>query len=150
VVDRRGNAYIGNTGVDFPEGAFAPGTLALASPDGSVRQLADGLAVPNGVAVTPDNQTLIIAESYGNCLTTRDIAADGSLSHGRVWARLGGDYPDGMCLDAKGVSRRPILHTCRRQSCTIAGNAAPPIRSSLRQQNWPDRRQCCTPRRPPA
>ena len=127
MVDRRGNAYIGNTGVDFPEGAFAPGTLALASPDGSVRQLADGLAVPNGVAVTPDNQTLIIAESYGNCLTTRDIAADGSLSHGRVWARLGGDYPDGMCLDAKGVSRRPILHTCRRQSCTIAGNAAQPI-----------------------
>jgi sugar lactone lactonase YvrE len=103
VVDGQGNAYIGNTGFDFPGGEFAPGTLALVTPDGSARQVADGVAFPNGVVVTPDNKTLIIAESYGNRLTAFDIAADGSLSNRRVWAHLDGCFPDGICLDAAGA-----------------------------------------------
>src|SRR3954454_10071844 len=55
---------------------------------------------PNGMVVTPDNATLILAESYGNRLTAFDIAADGSLSNRRVWAHLDGGVPDGICLDA--------------------------------------------------
>jgi sugar lactone lactonase YvrE len=103
VVDGRGNAYIGNTGFDFPVGQFAPGILALVTPDGSARQVTDGLAFPNGVVVTPDNATLILAESYGHRLTAFDIAADGNLSNRRVWADLGGGAPDGICLDAEGA-----------------------------------------------
>ena len=80
VVDGRGNAYVNATGFDFPGGEFAPGVLALVTPDGSARQVADGVAFPNGMAVTPDNSTLILAESYGGRLTAFDIAADGSLS----------------------------------------------------------------------
>jgi sugar lactone lactonase YvrE len=63
--------------------------------------VADGIAFPNGMAVTPDNQTLLVAESYGNKLTAFDIAADGSLSQGRVWADLDGGVPDGICLDTE-------------------------------------------------
>jgi sugar lactone lactonase YvrE len=103
VVDGRGNAYIGNTGFDFPGGEFAPGILALVTPDGTARQVADGVAFPNGVAVTPDNTTLILAESYGSRLTAFDIAGDGSLSNRRVWAELDGGAPDGICLDAEGA-----------------------------------------------
>ena len=103
VVDGRGNAYIGNTGFDFPGGEFAPGILALVTPDGSVRQVADGVAFPNGIVVTPDNSTLILAESYGNGLTAFDIAADGTLSNQRVWADLDGGVPDGICLDAESA-----------------------------------------------
>ena len=101
VVDARGNAYIGNIGFDFPEAEFAPGTLALVTPDGSARQVADGVAFPNGIVVTPDNSTLIVAESYANRLTAFDITADGSLSNRRMWAELGGGVPDGICLDAE-------------------------------------------------
>jgi sugar lactone lactonase YvrE len=100
VVDGRGNAYLNNIGFDFPAGAFAPGILALVAPDGAARQVADGVAFPNGMVVTPDNSTLILAESYGNKLTAFDIAADGSLSNRRVWADLGDGAPDGICLDA--------------------------------------------------
>jgi sugar lactone lactonase YvrE len=100
VVDGRGNAYINNQGFDFPGGAFAPGTIALLTPDGAVRQVADGIAFPNGMAVTPDNSKLIVAESYGNRLTAFDIGASGSLSHRRVWAETGTDHPDGICFDA--------------------------------------------------
>jgi sugar lactone lactonase YvrE len=99
VVDGRGNAYVNNVGFDFPGGEFAPGTLALVTPDGSARQVAEGVAFPNGMVVTPDNSTLIVAESYGNRLTAFDIAANGGLSNRRVWADLHDGVPDGICVD---------------------------------------------------
>jgi sugar lactone lactonase YvrE len=103
VVDGRGNAYVNNICFDFPGGEFAPGIVALVTPDGSARQVADGIAFPNGMAVTPDNSTLIVAESYGAKLTAFDIAADGSLSNRRTWADLPGGAPDGICIDAEGA-----------------------------------------------
>jgi sugar lactone lactonase YvrE len=103
VVDGRGNTYVNGAGFDLMAGAsFAPGLIALVTRDG-VRQVADGIAFPNGMAVTPDNATLIIAESYGKKLTAFDIAADGSLSNRRTWADLGDGVPDGICLDADGA-----------------------------------------------
>ena len=102
VVDGRGNAYLNSIGFDFPSGEFAPGIVAMVGLDGSVRQVADGVAFPNGMVVTPDNATLILAESYGNRLTAFDIAIDGSLANRRVWADLDG-FPDGICLDAENA-----------------------------------------------
>ena len=101
VVDRRGNAYVNGGGFDFKAGEdFAPGIVALVTPDGAAREVADGIAFPNGMAVTPDNATLIIAESHGKRLTAFDITPDGSLSNRRVWADLGTGVPDGICIDA--------------------------------------------------
>jgi sugar lactone lactonase YvrE len=102
VVDGRGNAYVNNIGFDFPDGEFATGIIALVTPDGFARQVADGVAFPNGMVVTPDNATLIVAESYGTRLSAFDIAADGTLSNRRVWAGLD-DHPDGICLDGDGA-----------------------------------------------
>ena len=90
VVDGRGNAYVNG----------GPGIIALVTADRSARQVADGIAFPNGMAITPDNQTLIIAESHGKKLTAFDIAGDGSLSNRRVWADLVSGVPDGICIDA--------------------------------------------------
>lgn len=103
VVDGRGNTYVNNQGFEFPGGNFALGTIALLTSIGSARQVADGIAFPNGMAVTPDNSTLIVAESYGKRLTAFDIAADGSLSKRRLWAGLGGGVPDGICVDEEGA-----------------------------------------------
>ena len=101
VVDGRGNIYI-NGGCDFEPGeGNAPGIIALVTPDGSVRRVADGIAFPNGMAITADNSTLIIAESFAARLTAFDIAADGALSNRRVWAD--GVGPDGICVDAGGA-----------------------------------------------
>jgi sugar lactone lactonase YvrE len=105
VVDGRGNAYINGGGFDLMAGEpFAPGIVALVTPDGAARPVADGIAFPNGMVVTPDNSTLIVAESYAARLTAFDIAADGGLSNRRVWADLGaGAAPDGLCMDADGA-----------------------------------------------
>ncbi len=90
VVDGRGNTYVNG----------GPGIIALVAPDGSVQQVADAIAFPNGMAVTADNSTLIIAESHGRRLTAFEVGADGSLSKRRVWADLGSGVPDGICIDA--------------------------------------------------
>jgi sugar lactone lactonase YvrE len=103
VVDDRGNAYVNTIGFDFPGGDFAPGLVVLATPDGAVRQVAADVAFPNGMAITPDGGTLIVAESYANRLTAYDIGADGGLGNRRVWAETPGDHPDGICIDAEGA-----------------------------------------------
>jgi sugar lactone lactonase YvrE len=104
VVDGRGNAYVNGGGFDLMAGEeFAPGIVALVTPDGSARQVADGIAFPNGMLVTADGSTLIVAESYANRLTAFDIEDDGSLSNRRVWADLQDGVPDGICLDAEGA-----------------------------------------------
>jgi sugar lactone lactonase YvrE len=100
VVDGRGNIYLNDVGFRFGQEDFRPGSIALVTPDGVSRRVADGIAFPNGMVVTPDNSTLIVAESFARCLTAFDIAADGSLSNRRVWAPVGGD---GICLDAEGA-----------------------------------------------
>ncbi|MFD1935636.1 MULTISPECIES: SMP-30/gluconolactonase/LRE family protein [Nonomuraea] len=101
VADGRGNAYVNRGGFNPMAGEpFRPGFVFLATADGSVRQVADDIAFPNGMAVTADNSTLIVADSYRHSLVAFDIGADGGLSRRRVWADLGEGTPDGICLDA--------------------------------------------------
>lgn len=109
VVDGRGNTYVNGSDYNFAPGQpFIPGVIALVTPDGSVRQVADDIHFPNGMVVTPDNKTLIVTESFKARLTAFDIAADGSLSNRRVWAELG-QGGDGMCLDAEGAIWTPAF-----------------------------------------
>jgi sugar lactone lactonase YvrE len=100
VVDGRGNVYVNAVGFRFGQDEFRPGVIALVTPDGAARQVADDIAFPNGMAVTADNSTLIVSESFARRLTAFDIAADGSLSNRRAWAEDVG--PDGICVDAEG------------------------------------------------
>ena len=102
VVDGRGNVYLDGADFDFGAGeAPKPGYISLVTPDGALRQVADDIQFPNGMVITPDNRTLIIAESFAGRLTAFDIGPDSGLSHRRVFAdHLG---PDGICLDAEGA-----------------------------------------------
>ena len=103
VRDGRGNIYLNEAGFEFPGGEFKPGTILLLTPDSESRTVGEGVAFPNGMAITPDNSTLICAESYGKKLTAFDIGDDGGLSNQRVWADLGDGVPDGICIDAEGA-----------------------------------------------
>ena len=103
VVDARGNAYVNSIGFEFPGEDPAPGLVAVVAPDGAVRQVADDLAFPNGMAITDDGSTLLVAESYGEQVTAYDIEPTGDLTNRRVWAATPGHHPDGICLDADGA-----------------------------------------------
>ena len=104
VVDQKGNAYVGSMGYDLFRGEkFKPGNLILVKPDGSAREVADGLHFPNGPVVSPDGKQLVVAESWGKRLTAFNIEDDGSLTGQRVFADLGDYTPDGITLDVEGA-----------------------------------------------
>ena len=104
VMDAHGRAYIGNFGFDR-HGGQTPRTTCLVciEPDGQVRRVADDVFSPNGMVITPDGRTLVVAESLGECLTAFDIDEAGNLHHRRVFASLPGSFPDGICLDEEGA-----------------------------------------------
>jgi sugar lactone lactonase YvrE len=104
VADGRGNVYVNGAGFNPMAGEeFRAGSVFLAAADGSVRRVADDIAFPNGMAVTADNSTLIVADSYRHSLVAFDIDGDGALSGRRVWADLGDGVPDGICIDEDGA-----------------------------------------------
>ena len=113
VVDTAGRAWVGNFGFDLDamveekgvEETLAdhPSTnLVRVDPDGSVHLASPDMHFPNGMVISPDGSTLIVAETLSMCLTAFDIESDGSLSNRRVWAQVGVRAPDGICLDANG------------------------------------------------
>jgi sugar lactone lactonase YvrE len=102
VADGRGNIYVNRADFNPMAGEESrPGFVVHVAGDGSVRRVADDFAFPNGMAVTSDNSTLIVADSYRHNLVGFDIGADGMLSNRQVWADLGDGTPDGICTDAQ-------------------------------------------------
>ncbi|HWD82760.1 MAG TPA: SMP-30/gluconolactonase/LRE family protein [Kribbella sp.] len=102
VVDADGNIYLNGADFNFSGGeAPKPGWIKLVTPDGSIREVADGIEFPNGMVLTPDGRTLVIAESFAGRLTAFDVQPDGDLTNRRVYAENLG--PDGICLDAEGA-----------------------------------------------
>jgi sugar lactone lactonase YvrE len=101
VVDDRGHAFISQFGFDFHGGApFESAPLLRVDPDGAVHEATDGLRMANGMVITADRRTLVVAQSAGKDLVAFDLADDGTLSNRRVWAELP-EYPDGICIDAE-------------------------------------------------
>lgn len=104
-VDAKGGAYIGNFGFDMMRGAPARTTsLIYVSPEGKVRHVADELMFPNGIVLTDEGRTLIVAETYANRLSAYEVASDGSLSDRRTFAQFGQDVaPDGISVNSEGA-----------------------------------------------
>jgi sugar lactone lactonase YvrE len=118
VVDPRGNAYVNSPNFDMSQGfdfeiGSKSGVVAVVSADGDARVVADTLAFPNGMAVTPDGATLIVGESFASRLSAWDIEADGSLSNRRIWAPLEHGV-DGICIDAEGAVWCATQQGCER------------------------------------
>jgi sugar lactone lactonase YvrE len=107
ITDAQGRTYVGDIGYNFWNPEASPVdtcVIARIDPNGRVAKAADGLEFPNGMVVTPDGKTLIVAETNAFRLTAFDVASDGALSNRRVFAHLpDGVQPDGICLDAEGA-----------------------------------------------
>jgi sugar lactone lactonase YvrE len=104
VVDATGRAYVGHFGYDLLGGAApAPASLVLVEAAGSARTVADDLAFPNGCVITPDGETLLVAESAASRVTSFAIASDGGLGDRQTFASLVDVVPDGIALDDEGA-----------------------------------------------
>ncbi len=109
-VARDGNAYVTSfdaraTGPD----TFASARILLASPDGSVRSVAEGLAHPTGLAITSAHD-LVVAETLGSRLISFQIGADGALLHRKVFANFERMSPLGICADSEGAVWAAAAH----------------------------------------
>jgi len=107
IVDAQDRMYVGDIGYNFFDPANKPVdtcVIACVDPDGRVRVVAQDLSFPNGIVVTPDGSTMIVAETMGHRLTAFDVQADGSLANRRLYAQFPDDLnPDGIALDAEGA-----------------------------------------------
>ncbi|MGD0369760.1 MAG: SMP-30/gluconolactonase/LRE family protein [Acidobacteriaceae bacterium] len=118
LVDHEGRAWVGNFGFDLMGGAQARTTVLICvAPDGTAKVVADELGFPNGMVLSPDRRTLIVAETMMNRLSAFTVTGD-SLSERRTWAAFGelprsthvpeilaraAVVPDGICLDEEGA-----------------------------------------------
>jgi sugar lactone lactonase YvrE len=118
LVDHQGRAWVGNFGFDLMGGAQVTTTnLICVDPGGRATVAAVGLGFPNGMALTPDGSTLIVAETLRNRLSAFHVTS-GVLGERRTWAAFGDPptsdetaevlsqvdvAPDGICLDAEGA-----------------------------------------------
>jgi sugar lactone lactonase YvrE len=118
LVDSEGRAWVGNFGFDLMGGArVATTNLICVDTDGSAKVATGGLGFPNGMVLTPNGKTLIVAETTMNRLSAFDVAS-GVLGRQRTWAAFGDApistnfaelfsqvnvAPDGICLDAEGA-----------------------------------------------
>jgi sugar lactone lactonase YvrE len=107
IVDSRGGMYVGDAGFDFLDPLVDPvpnGIIIYINAGGISSIVADDLFFPNGMIITPDDSTLIVAEMLGQRLTAFQIEEDGSLQDRRVWAQFEDEIkPDGICLDRDGA-----------------------------------------------
>ncbi len=96
--------------------------------DGNLTQLLKSpeIHMPNGIVISPDNQTLYLIEAHPDADRNRnilafDLGADGSLSNRRTLINF---YPgrsgDGMCIDSQGnLYVAAGLHATRKTSETL-------------------------------
>jgi sugar lactone lactonase YvrE len=119
LVDFEGLAWVGNFGFDLMGGAKVTTTnLICVDPDSCAKVAARGLGFPNGMVLTPDGKTLIVAETTMNRLSAFEVSSAGLEGERRTWAAFGDpptstDFaelfrqvdvmPDGICLDAEGA-----------------------------------------------
>ncbi len=106
IVDSQDRMYIGDIGYNFFDPSNQPVhtcVITCIEPDGSTRIVARDLSFPNGMVITPDGKTLIVAETVAHRLTAYDVLPNGDLANRRIYAELGeGVQPDGIALDAQG------------------------------------------------
>lgn len=106
LVDGKGRTYFGSFGYDpsYESGdAVRPSRLGVADTDGAVRVVAEDLQFPNGMAISADGGTLVVAETFAGSLTAFTVAENGDLSDRRVFADMGDYAPDGICMDSEGA-----------------------------------------------
>jgi gluconolactonase len=73
---------------------------------GKLEPAAKDMALPNGLAFSPDEKKLYVANSAGKTWNVYDVKSDGTLDKGRIFFDAGQEtapgLPDGMKVDAAG------------------------------------------------
>jgi gluconolactonase len=113
IVDKKGGVYFTDPGPNPGPGVVIPRPPAVfyIRPDSKVIKIADGIARPNGVILSPDEKTLYVANTLGDAVIAFDVQSDGGVSNRRDFAKLAGvtkeatgvrSGADGLAVDEAG------------------------------------------------
>ncbi len=101
-IDSLGRVYFtdqGQTGLHDPTGRVYRYTAR----SGQLEVLLSNVPSPNGIVLSPDEQTLYVAATRGNCVWRMPLQADGSVSKvGQFFTSYGPSGPDGLAMDEGG------------------------------------------------
>lgn len=101
-VDSHGRVYFtdqGQTGLHDPTGRV----YRYSPQNGQLDLLLSNVPSPNGIVLSPDEQTLYVAATRGNCVWRMPLQADGSVSKaGQFFTSYGPSGPDGLAMDQSG------------------------------------------------
>ena len=124
VVDAHGRAYVGNYGFDVDAGAApAPTRLVRVDPDHSIHIEEPELMFPNGMVLVDGGTRLLVAETFGERVTTLSVASDGTLTDPTVLIELPpGSGPDGIAVDRQGRVWIPCAYGSRALAVTRDGH----------------------------
>lgn len=102
--DRLGRIYAGSLGPESvgAKGQAAAGKLFLIDLDGQVTEVANDVRFSNGLAFSPDGQTLYHSDSFRGTVFTYPVKPDGSLGEKMPFARVRKGGPDGLAVAADG------------------------------------------------
>ena len=94
VLDKNGGIFFTDSGTratkEIPNPpASHPGVFYI-TPDGQLKRLANDIERPNGIQLSKDEKVLYVANTLGEHVLAYDIAADGSISNKRNFAKLDG------------------------------------------------------------
>jgi sugar lactone lactonase YvrE len=104
-----GELYLGGFNFDAlakfksPDIPVADGTFIQIAPDGTVTRAPGAVTFPNGIVIGPDNDRVLMADTFRQRISSWPVLADGTLGDQYTWADLAEGFPDGMCLDAEGA-----------------------------------------------
>ena len=117
VVSSKGGVYFSEPGPNAVQGQPPaapplPPAVYYLPPGGKPVRIAEGIERPNGILLSPDEKTLYVSNTNGEHIIAFDIAADGSASNRRNFAK----YPtvnktpaggfnsgaDGLAVDSQG------------------------------------------------
>ncbi len=109
VIDKQGGVYFTDPHFRAPE-PLPQGVTAVyyVGPDSTVTRLIDDLKAPNGVILSPDEQTLYVIPSGQAEMMAYAVESPGKLGKGRVFCTLkqaegqSGKGGDGLTVDEKG------------------------------------------------
>ncbi len=104
-LDLAGNIYFSDpqgSGRDNPIGAVYRISMGADNAVKGVTRIAEGLAFPNGLAVSPDQTKLYVAESETNRLLCWELRPDGSLANKRTVIEFPTETLDGIMFDEHG------------------------------------------------
>jgi len=101
-----GTCFVGSINYvfgDIPLAQAPDSPLLRVSPSGEVEIATRDMGFANGMVISPDGRSMIVADTTRECLHEYALTEDDQIQSASIYAHIPGSVPDGIALDAEGA-----------------------------------------------